>query len=1151
MRNLYRSILAFLTFICTSCYNDVVEVERFDGDVELKLHGSIDQEYSTRVDDSGFANGDAMGVYIVDYNDGVAGQITDSGLRASNVIYTYDAASNTWSTNSCVYWRDTTTPVDIYGYYPAVMAITSPDKYTFEVSDRQNGTSDGSVMSNYEASDFLWGKVEMVAPTETTIIVNLGHRMAGVKVQLVRGTGITESEWKDMEKQVQVDNTMRHSYIDLSDGVPVAYGDVDRSIDMLVQADDTFRAVVVPQTVAAGKTLISATIDGYTYTHSLTQDMVYAMGKLHNFTLTVNRKEVSGDFECNLSYGGVGVWENDTISHNYEVNTYVVVEVAEPGGLQQRIEELGIDPAKIENLKLVGNINEEDFNYIRSVMSYTLCRINLKEVNLTQVYVDNHYHYETGKSLDEYVDDYLPYQAFRGMVSLRHIILPDSLKEIGEEAFYSVQLNYPLILPEGLTHIHDSAFMKAALDLEMPYSLLYIGDYAFREMSSNTMGCSTLRLSDNVKYIGKRAFYNARSFKGSFYLSANLEYLGVEAFCNCGSELTGDIVIPLGMTEIPVRAFYDMGFHNGTNLYLHDNIEVIGKGAFAGIKIKNPLVLPANLTILSDGAFSRCSLNLNNLVLPEGLILIGSNAFSSNTITGTVEVPDGISLVEGGWEDTDIQKLIIGDNALYVDESSFCNCPRLEYVHLGKNIEFIGGGAFADCGSLSTIVCMAETPPTIGTFSSIYTDAFDGIYFDKCILQVPEKAIESYRKADYWKQFKNITVYKELAFNIPQIVTSDKGCVREGIIRAEGEWEVVESPSWVTVSPNSGSGKAQVWVSVDSQSAGSSTREGNIVFALKNSDYTTYTTVRQVGGDYAEDQTVVLQEASAGAARAIPLFIVGDGYDADDVASGKYLEEITQQMEYFFSIEPLKSYRDYFTVSTAYAVSPESGIDGLTKFDIDSDLGLKGNDDKVLDYARKYGVGINGNEANSTIIVLENTNLVANTTSLRDNDLAISYIGKSLDVYPFDQRGNVLHECAGIAFGKLGPEGQTHQTFISACGCAYCNLNEQYNRAKLHGWWQNVSKSNKYNDLPWYHLIFHEKYSSHVDVYEGACGHARGAYRSENQSVMGDAHVSYFNTISREALVRRIMKCAGEEFSFEDFVAKDIIELPEELLENN
>ena len=87
--------------------------------------------------------------------------------------------------------------------------------------------------------------------------------------------------------------------------------------------------------------------------------------------------------------------------------------------------------------------------------------------------------------------------------------------------------------------------------------------------------------------------------------------------------------------------------------------------------------------------------------------------------------------------------------------------------------------------------------------------------------------------------------------------------------------------------------------------------------------------------------------------------------------------------------------------------------------------------------------------------------------------------------------------------------------------------------------------TNKLTQLPWYHLMFHEKYSSIVDVYEGACQHSRGAYRSENQSVMGDAHIHYFNTISREVIVRRIKKCAGEEFSFDDFVANDKIEFPE------
>jgi hypothetical protein len=104
----------------------------------------------------------------------------------------------------------------------------------------------------------------------------------------------------------------------------------------------------------------------------------------------------------------------------------------------------------------------------------------------------------------------------------------------------------------------------------------------------------------------------------------------------------------------------------------------------------------------------------------------------------------------------------------------------------------------------------------------------------------------------------------------------------------------------------------------------------------------------------------------------------------------------------------------------------------------------------------------------------------------------------------------------------------------------------EYERAQRNGWWKNVSRTNKLKSLPWYHLMFHEKYASVVDVYEGACNHSRGAYRSEAQSVMGNAYVHYFNTISRETLVRRIMQCAGEEFVFEDFVTKDVIELPEQ-----
>lgn len=252
-------------------------------------------------------------------------------------------------------------------------------------------------------------------------------------------------------------------------------------------------------------------------------------------------------------------------------------------------------------------------------------------------------------------------------------------------------------------------------------------------------------------------------------------------------------------------------------------------------------------------------------------------------------------------------------------------------------------------------------------------------------------------------------------------------------------------------------------------------------------------------------------------------------------------------MEHIFSIEPMKTYRQYFTVSTAIACSPESGVDGLRKFT--SENWWVNENDIVLDYAREYGVGIKDNEGNSTILVLRNSIKTGdNTTNIYYNNnhgLAISWMAKSNDVYPFNQQGFILHEFVGKAFGKLGPEQINHFTFMKACGCPGCNMSSQYEDNRRHGWWQNVSISGKLSDLPWYHLIFDEKYAQIVDAYEGAMNHSRGAYRSENASVMGNQYIPYFNTISREILVRRIMEASGGEFDFDIFKQNDKIEIPE------
>lgn len=1125
-----------MLLLSASCQQiELAEPVRVDQRQELNIQGVINQEYVTRANDNGFAAGDEMGIYIIDYEGAAPGSISGSQHRASNMIYTYNADDNSWSNPTTLYWKDSVTPIDIYGYYPGVDHIEDPTKYSLEVAYRQDILSSDGSMSAYEASDFMWAKAAGVAPTSDVIVLNYTHRMAGINVNLAKGTGITDEEWIAMVKSVRVDNVIRHAVIDMSDGVPVPSGEVDKGILMLPQSEDAYRAVVVPQTVGAGNTLLSITIDGRTYTHSLTSDMVYTMGKLHNFTITVNRTENSGDYQCCFSYEGIVDWTNDEVSHDFTSNSYITINVPEAGTLESVLSDKEINPADIENLKLTGYLNEDDFRYIRSKMSGSLRRINLEGTRLKQVWSCEYWDLDEKKNVRKCLDDYFPNDGLRDMTYLRQIILPSVLKHIGSGAFCHLELTSALIIPEGVTHIHGSQSFECNADIVMPHSLEYIGGAAFYGAAPR----AELVMTDKLRYIGDGAFKRARGMTGTLYLPPTLEYLGNSAFLECGNNLSGDIVIPANITVIPGGAFQGVGFANGTNLIMHDGITKIDDSAFATTRIKNSIEWPKNLMFIEKNAFWDCKFILNEFVFPEKLRKIANGSFFMNYIGGTLVIPDNFSSVGGVFASTAIQELITGDNLIQIDKEAFNACSNLRRVTLGKNLDFIGERAFSGCSSLQTIICFSDEPPVSSS------NTFDGVYFDKCVLQVPEKSVDKYRNASVWNQFKNITAYKELAFNIPEIVTSDKEAVRSGIIRAEGPWEVIECPSWVTVSPSSGQGKAEVTVTVESQTAGSATREGKIVFSLKDKEYTTYTDVRQVGAAVGEDQTVILQEASAGASKAIPLFIIGDGYNADDIASGKYLADMTEQMEHFFSIEPLKSYREYFTVSTAYAVSPESGINGLTRFDSEYHVDLHGDNDMVRAYAGTYGVGISGNESAATILVLMNTDATANTTTLYDDGLAISWMGKSGDVYPYDQRGCVLHEFAGKAFGKLGPEKITHLTFLDACGCPGCNVSGEYERAQRNGWWKNVSKTNKLKSLPWYHLMFHEKYASIVDVYEGACNHSRGAYRSESQSVMGNAYVHYFNTISRELLVKRIMECAGEEFVFEDFVSKDVIELPE------
>jgi len=1133
--------------LLASCTDDLPGTTAPDGSerVAFEFSASIDQDNSSRADESGFADGDRMGVFVVNYRDNAPGTLSLSDNQANNIAVTFNAENNKWIPVTDIYWLDGETRADIYGYYPFNNALSDVKEYSFEVSGDQSIPGDDSEMGSYEASDFLWAKDSGVAPG-TKVNLTYRHTLAGVKVSLQPGDGYSAEEWDKLSRIVTVDNTLRSAKIDLSTGTATPVGNFDRNIVMNPEPE-CYRAVVIPQTVAAGKSVIGITIDGVTCNYNRDGGgMTYAPGKLHQFTIKVNRSDNQGNFTLELVSEELTPWEVDSSSHEFEANSYLVVDVPEAGTLKACFAAIGSDYTTVKNLKITGKLTDEDFRFMREEMS-ALTAVNLKDAKMVHVEYQvptegvNPWEWPT-----DYMDNAIPMYAFSHNTTIRRILLPDNIIRIGYEAFANLRLTSTLIVPESVKAIDQWAFSSIGeeANIIMPSSLEFIGRCAFYGTTANF----ELKLNNNIKYIGSSAFDGARGATGTFNVPTKLEYLGESAFSGCGHDLVGEIIIPLGFTEIPEGAFRSIGFKNGTNLTIPEGVTKINRDAFGSLSHLSSIIIPESVTYIDAWAFRHSNIKNGTIKLPKGVKYIGRGAFSGCNISGTLEYPEAIDLVLGGEGDnngaftgTAVDKIIVGDNVLQIEKQAFAFNGNLRYLNLGKNIGYIGNEAFAGSPQLETIICLAPTPPSMGI------DVFREVYMDKVVLEVPENSVEAYRNADGWRLFQNITPHHELAFNIPDISCLDKGITRTGIIRAESSWKVTECPDWVHVTPDHADYKEELTITVDPIASGSDSREGRIVFSLDGKDYTTYTTVRQFAySEAAEDTEIVLQEASAGAPHEIPVFIVGEGFNADNIVSGEYMKRMRETVEHFFAIEPYKTYRNYFTVTTAVACSPDEGTGDVynvkvNKFDAN---GPEPDEYKLKEYARSVSRHVADNISNSLIIMVSNYNSFHGWSDIDWEGCSLSGIGIVDDVYPYDYRGLVQHFAGGEAFAGLGNEMVTHFEHIKGCTCPGCQALGIYNDMKSRGFFENLTMSSKMADAPWYDFIFHPKYSSMVDMWEGGYKHFRGVWRSEAQSVMNN-YIAYYNTISRYAIYKHIMRRAGLSPSLDDFIANDKIEIPQ------
>lgn len=293
----------------------------------------------------------------------------------------------------------------------------------------------------------------------------------------------------------------------------------------------------------------------------------------------------------------------------------------------------------------------------------------------------------------------------------------------------------------------------------------------------------------------------------------------------------------------------------------------------------------------------------------------------------------------------------------------------------------------------------------------------------------------------------------------------------------------------------------------------------------------------------------------------VTMVIMGDGFTREQLLkNGLFEQKAAEAIEYLFTTEPFKSYREYFNIYFIAAESQQSGADnpdkGIMKntyFDAgwsDDYHDMKANNDKVFNFAKQYCPDIV--ERKTTIQKVPIFLLVNDTryggicwTWSDGQSFAIcplttgplNWTGKEPDITGVskgDWKNTFIHECGGHCFSKLDDEYWYDDNAT----------NPEGKTLSQHRWpvpfgknvTADISQSSTSNY--WKHMTNNPRFPK-VGYFEGGHYCGKGVWRSERISCMIDNR-RYYNAYSRQLIVERILSIANEQFNYDSFLAKDV-----------
>ena len=321
---------------------------------------------------------------------------------------------------------------------------------------------------------------------------------------------------------------------------------------------------------------------------------------------------------------------------------------------------------------------------------------------------------------------------FNNSETIKEVVFPNSLEEIGVSAFYSSKIENP-ILPPNLKVIEEKAFAWCweITEITIPDSVTSIGKSAFSccvmlakvQLPASLTTCedqilentaiTTIIVPDGVTTLGKQCF-ESNSKLTEIYLPATVTTIGDKAFDRCnkladvhfaGTEAQA-LSINIGKTNACLTS---ATWHCNDN----DGADLSSLSGVCGVDATWAIV-DGTLTISGTGAVDDYEQDaapwygamgkIEKVVINEGITRLGANVFNNSETIKEVVFPNSLEEIGvSAFYSSKIENPILPPNLKVIEEKAFAWCWEITEITIPDSVTSIGKSAFSCCVMLAKV----------------------------------------------------------------------------------------------------------------------------------------------------------------------------------------------------------------------------------------------------------------------------------------------------------------------------------------------------------------------------------------------------------------------------------------------------------------